>query len=644
MKVERRIVYGLIFLMGILVCASTSQPGKRLINEVIQLIPTGPAFADWQTLIGRHKVADLLRSAEHLAVQGDYSQAIESYQEALRLSPHHLTAQIQLAELYMVMEAVPQAEAIAKQLQLSNPKSPESWLLNAKIQSRLENTAQSLAMTQRALSINPDFLPAVQWYSALLAQSGDRDKAQKIIQQQIDRHPEEWLLRAWLSDLHINNQSLDQAEQVLRQAVDDFPQNAQPKTRLLDFLARFRSAESAEAEVIPMLEYHPDDLALRIGLVNLYLQQTAFAKAESALEDIIQMNRISPYTHKAYLMLARLKANTGDIPSAKAWLQSLLSLQPEMFEAMLMRGELALAENQFQVAISDFEMVLKQQPHSIAALIGLATAYEARNDDATALLVYEKILRHQPEADKLRLHYAELLATAGQTAVAVQQLELLLLHTPDQQQALETLGKIQITQQQIESAQKTAERLQHLYPKRAGGYYLAGLADQSLGLWQKSAANFSKALQHEPDAIEPLIQLINNYLHMKQIDTAVKTLQKTIAQQPGHFIAYNLLGGVYSASHRMQEAVAAFKQAIHINREWDQPYRNLAALFLQQHQPDQALAILQLGTERTQSAVLAEDLTFVRSGMQSAQTESKLENPHLTGTHQQARLTNARPD
>ena len=77
----------------------------------------------------------------------------------------------------------------------------------------------------------------------------------------------------------------------------------------------------------------------------------------------------------------------------------------------------------------------------------------------------------------------------------------------------------------------------------------------------------------------------------------------------------------------MQEAVTTFKQAIHINPEWDQPYRNLAALFMEQNQPDQALTILQQGAERTKSAILAEDLAFVQSGMQSAQTEAKPEKP-----------------
>jgi hypothetical protein len=56
---------------------------------------------------------------------------------------------------------------------------------------------------------------------------------------------------------------------------------------------------------------------------------------------------------------------------------------------------------------------------------------------------------------------------------------------------------------------------------------------------------FESSLSKQPEAIEPLTQLIKSYLALKQSDKALGKLNEIIKQQPKNFVAYNLLGSVY---------------------------------------------------------------------------------------------------
>ena len=106
------------------------------------------------------------------------------------------------------------------------------------------------------------------------------------------------------------------------------------------------------------------------------------------------------------------------------------------------------------------------------------------------------------------------------------------------------------------------------------GYFLSGLAFQAEGKIDKSVPAFENALAKQPDAIEPLTQLIKSYLALKQPDKALAKLNEIIKQQPKNFVAYNLLGGVYLSDKKFSDAISAFKKAVSIKPEWSTPLSN----------------------------------------------------------------------
>ncbi len=595
--------------------------------------------------IDANHIDALYKTAEASAKLGDTQQAIEFYQKIVNLYPKHLWARIQLAHIYLMANQVDAAETLAQEAMAIDPENPDSMLLSSKVLAAQSHNDKAIVMAEAALAKRSADLPAIALLASLWINSGEWDKATALLLQHIVINPTDTSLRLMLVNLYIQNQAdakaldvleaivkiepasllnrerlalflleqhkLDKAETVLRDAVMDLPESTPAKINLLDFLVKHRSPEIAEAEVIPMLEDHPEDFVLKFGLVNLYRSQNLLGKAEQALREIIDLDQTGKQGAKAKVMLARLQMDTGHPDQAKALLQALLNALPDYTEAIMLRGELALADNHLSEAIRDFRSVLSAQPNAINVLKLLGSTYQLNQDLVSAIELFEKIVQLQPQDETARLDLAELLVKTGHTDKALQQISILLDLMPASQRGLEALFQIYLSRQQWEQAGKVAELLQQSYPNEASGYYLAGLANQAAGQLVQGIANFSKALSKQSDAIEPLTQLINSYLQSHQPDLAVKTLTKLIKQQPNHFVAYNLLGNILMANNRAVEAASAFNKVISIKPEWDNPYHNLATLYMNRNLQDQAIQVLQQGIEQTDSVSLVKDLATI---------------------------------
>jgi tetratricopeptide (TPR) repeat protein len=177
---------------------------------------------------------------------------------------------------------------------------------------------------------------------------------------------------------------------------------------------------------------------------------------------------------------------------------------------------------------------------------------------------------------------------------------------------LEAAFKIYLTQKKWDKAQETATHFQEAFPTEGMGYFLSGLAYQAEGKVDKSVPAFESSLVKQPDAIEPLTQLIKSYLALKQTDKALAKLNGITKQQPQNFIAYNLLGGVYLSDKKFSEATAAFKKASSIKPEWPIPYRMIAMTYGAQANKAEAIKTYQEGIVNTKSSMeLVNDLVAI---------------------------------
>lgn len=642
---------GVCFSIGLLIACDNNE--QKLTDALAQARSSASAADYAQALkayqnvlsINPSHVDALFQSAEILVKLAEWQKAAEFYQTLVTKQPEHLMARVGLGRIFLKAGQLNAAEIQATEASALDSENPDVCVFMAEVLAAKNNIDAAFIQAEKALLKRPGDVSAVTLLANLEIKSGKWDKATEFLHKQIEQWPDNNALRLLLVNLSIKTQAyeqafdqleaivnsepktfihrqrlakflieqnqLDKAETVLRTAIRDLPESRDARLELLDFLVKTRSPEVAEAEVIPMLEDYPDDFVLKFGLVNLYLTQNALEKAENALREIVQLERDGKQAVKAQIMLAQLQAKSNRLASAKKVLQDVLRTNPDEADALILRAEWALTENLSADAIADFRKVLIQQPENVKVLKLLSTAYQLNQDPISALENLQHILKLLPADEGARLDLAELLLKTGQANLAISHINTLLQQQPGNKKAQEALFKIYLTQKQWSQAQDVAKLLQQNYPENASGYYLAGLAYQSEGKIDAAISSFAEALSHQGDAIEPLVQIVNSYLLLNKPEQALNLLQTIIKQQPNHFVAYNLMGSVFIATHKAMAAVNAFNKTIEIKPEWEEPYRNLASIFLHGNERNKAVSILQQGVNKTNSPILVRDLAAI---------------------------------
>jgi len=559
--------------------------------------------------------------AEALSELGDIQDAAKQYQAVVNQDARHVVARIKLGQIYLLASKIDDAEKMAAEALAIDAENIDAMVLMGGVLAAKNNSDAAFVKAEAALQKKPDDVGATLLLASLNAKTGKLDKAIALLLNTIEKHADNIASRLMLVNLYsqhhelekaeavleaivkiepkrvghrkrwavflINNNQLDKAETVLRAAVKDLPDDEQAKLMLVEFLATKRTPEVAIAELIPMMEQNSGNYELRFKLAELQLAQKKTDAAEETLKEIIELDKQGLQSIKARNKLARLYLATRRVDEATSLVKELLAGNPGDLAALALRGEIALAQNHVAEAITDFRTVLAEQPNNIPVLKLLSAAHLVNKDTVLARENIEKIVELAPGDESARLDLVNLLLQAGDKEQATQQLNTLFRLNPDSKSGLEALFKIYAAQKQWDQALQIAKQLERTFADDAAGYYLSGLAYQATGKFEQSASSFEQAMRKQPQAVEPLSQLVKNYLASKQPDKALNRLHEVLKNQPKNFFAYNLLGDVYSRSNKYSDAINAYQQAIGVRPAWSVPYRNIALInILQKHKND----------------------------------------------------------
>lgn len=576
--------------------------------------------------------------AETLSKLGEIQPAVSQYLAVTTEDSKHLMSRVRMGQIYLLFKKLDDAEKMANEVKAIDANHVEGMLLMAGIFASKNNIDGAMAQINTALKQEPDNVQGNLLLATLTASNGKLDQAISIIQKNSEKNPTNPSPLLMLSKLYhetkapdkvqqvleklitiepkqlehrkrlatflIAENRLDDAENVYRQAAKDLADTITAKSALISFLVAKRSPEKAVAELQPMIEQNPSQYDLRFMLAELQLTQKQTDKAEETLKTIADLDKLGPQSIKARNKLARLYVINKRTDEAKALIAKIIEENPRDSDALSLRGEFALAEHQLPEAIGDFRAVLVDQPQNIRILKLLSRTYILNNDRVLARENMEKVVEIAPADEAAQIELASLLQQSGDSDRALQHVSAALKAKPDSRAGLDAAFKIYVTQKQWDKAQETANQLQTAFPKEGMGYFLSGMAYKSEGKLDNSIAAFEKSLEVQPEAVEPLTQLINTYVGQKQSDKALGKLNAVIKQQPKNFVAYNLSGIVYLSDKKYDEAGNAFKKAISIKADWPIPYRMLALTYSEQGKKAEAIKSYQDGIAKTDDAKL----------------------------------------
>jgi tetratricopeptide (TPR) repeat protein len=338
---------------------------------------------------------------------GRYTEAVEEFSAALRLSPPRTLAMAHnylasaLAKAGRLEEALKEAEIAVK----LNPNYVEARYNYGNGFMRLRQPRAAIAQFEAALKLRPNYPEAQANLGVALAQAGRSAEA-------IGSYEEALRLNPNSSEAHYN---LASAQQQLKQ-----------------FTAAIENYEAA-------LRLRPDypEAHNNLGLILMELQ-----RLPAAMEHYRAALKAKPDYPEALYNMGSALSQLNQWPQAVVQFEAAIRLNPNNTQAHLGLGNAFCATGRAAQAISHYEIAVRAFPNNLDLQNNLGSALVESGRPADAIAHFTAALRLKPDSAETHCNLAVALADQGDRAEAIRHLEEALRLKPDYAYARDLLAQL----------------------------------------------------------------------------------------------------------------------------------------------------------------------------------------------------------
>ncbi len=302
-----------------------------------------------------------------LAAEGKWDLAEAELRRTLQLDPNFVAACDLLVQTYVATNKLSEAASQLRAEVSKDPKNASTVMTLALIYERMEEFAQARDAYEKVLSINPNFVPALNNLAYLDAERlNDLDKAYELARRARDLQPQNAAAADTLGWVLYKRGDYQQALTILQESADKLPDS-------------------------PEIQFHLGMTAYMMGRTDL--AKIALRKAAAAAKDF-------PGKDESKRHLALLDSGTG--PSSElsiAQLEAMAKQQPNDVISQTRLGEAYEKQGASDKAAAAFEQAVKLNPKLTPAMIKLAQLYAGPLQSKEKALAYAKKARELAPAD-----------------------------------------------------------------------------------------------------------------------------------------------------------------------------------------------------------------------------------------------------
>lgn len=581
----------------------------------------------------------------------NWRNAVQLYQETIRLAPEHVGALITLAKYYLearmienVVEAadkvlkndprqpqahalklaaqavteeaipsvVPQAEELWKQF----PTEPDAAILLATLYGQQQRYREAGATLRRALEAHPTDLDLLNNLSQIMTQAKDTPGVETVIRRMIEVEPKSMDHRLRLARFYVQQVAHTKAEAVLREAVALDPNSEQRRLILAELFVSRKDLSSAEQVLLEAATQIPHSSQIQFGLASLYRKKGQEGKARERYVVLVEDYKGKPVGLEAKIKLAEMDLLAGKQADAERQVQEVLKENPRSSDGLILSGRMALARRNGKDAVQAFRIVLHDQPDMATVHYLLGQAYQLTGETNLAKESFEQAVALYPDQVEAKRSLAVLDSKSGRYDQARTRLDDLLKRRPDDVEALDMLMMLDLATKNWSEAERTLQRLQAVAQDSLVTHMAAARFHQAQGRFERAVAAYERAATLAPTNPDPLLSLVKLEVaqgHLHQVKLRMETM---IAKQPDHVYAHGLLGEVSMLAGDYSSADAHFDQATKLNPKWLTPWLNWGSLWLGQKRFNQAVLVVQNGLKVNAES---EELQMLLASVHSAQ-------------------------
>ncbi|MFA5138050.1 MAG: tetratricopeptide repeat protein [Elusimicrobiota bacterium] len=368
--------------------------------------------------------------------QGEFGQALQEYEEALKLDPQSAFICQQSAELSLEMGRLDKALEMARRLVELSPENPQAHYLLGNIHWARSEPAEARAAFEKTLELKPDFHEALFALGNLLSIESP-EKARRYLEDYLAQNPGNSAEAAYqLSLMEQRSGRLAEAASYLKRSIAQDPANLQSRIQLGQLYEMMRDTQSAVAEYREVLQRDPNNVSLLDHLGELLY---AVDDAAGARELFEKAKALAPANATTCLWLALLAEGELKFDEAAQQIRESEALADD--SSLHLRLSYYLTQgNRLKEAVEALEAAHKKWPDNTELSYFLALGYDDLQKPAKAVDLLQMVVRSQPEHRDARFQLGAMYEKTGDIRRAEEQFKELLRVYPQDAAALNYLG------------------------------------------------------------------------------------------------------------------------------------------------------------------------------------------------------------
>ncbi len=489
--------------------------------------------------------------------QGDLTRAATEYEEAARLDPRSARARIGLGWAYYDQGQPDKAAFEFEQATHLRPDLAEAHNgLGWSYQARGE-FSRAIPCFEQALKLDPTLAYAHQGLGWVYAGQGDLDKATLKLEEAVKLEPDAPMLHYDLGQLYLARNDTDNATRAFQDAIRLDPDHGRAHSGLGWVHLSREDLKQATLEFQQALRLAPNLVDAYQGMGRVYLERSEMDKALEQLEQAVRLNP-SPFN---YELLGQTYLGRAEFEKAAEQFKFAIQAQPNRGTA---HAWLALTYYQLdQSGPMEQELQKAEAESSDAETQGaLVVLYENLRQYSKAEALLQEALRSSPKDKSILVELADVYSALKKHELALQMCDEVLELDGNYGYAHQTCGYIYIEQRNLDPAIKEL----------------------------KQAVELARAKEFVSDEAAARSTLSFAYLQRGQLPDAFKEAQEGVQLDPYHSAAHTNLALIYQAQGQLDLALEEALEAVRLSPRRDTPHYVLGLCYMGKGDNPQAVA------------------------------------------------------
>jgi len=287
---------------------------------------------------------------------------------------------------------------------------------------------------------------------------------------------------------------------------------------------------------------------------------------------------LEPNNGEALLVAAKIKLGSGDLDGAVSQLRQAIDARPNWAQAHHLLGLALAAQEDYSAARVELGRALEiDSSHADAKLILAQVHFKLGEWDYTVERA-RQYLTARPESNKAKLILAQSLVRLGRIREAERELQAIPEDARDGE-ILFALGRIQQAYGNSEASREYLVASLEQYPTNWEVLQALLVMDRVDGRLEESKARIETALEQEPE--NPRLYQLRGLVSYNEgdLEGAEASFRKSIELDPTDLSGYTRLARFYAKTGKLEQTTAIYEEALTVQPEEAQIHHFLGVLY-----------------------------------------------------------------